>query len=175
MIIEHLIANRLRIIARYEKGETLRSIAKSFDTIPVNIRAILVESGVGIRVRGRISTLFVSRSERDEAIRKMLLANTSIGQITEQLQVGEHTVYKVIRGLGIERKVGRPKKGTDAKQCPHCKIPKPRTAQYFPPHPNTKDGLQSWCRACKKAIDTPKSRERRRIWREKQKESKPNE
>lgn len=32
------------------------------------------------------------------------------------------------------------------KTCTHCHVEKPLT--QFPPNPNTRDGLQSWCRAC---------------------------
>jgi len=35
--------------------------------------------------------------------------------------------------------------------CTRCKNEKPETAEFFPPHNKKKNGLDSWCRACRKA------------------------
>ncbi len=35
------------------------------------------------------------------------------------------------------------------KICTRCKNSKPRTPEYFPLHNKCKDGLDSWCRACR--------------------------
>ena len=33
--------------------------------------------------------------------------------------------------------------------CTRCKAEKPGTAEFFPPHNKKKNGLDSWCRACR--------------------------
>lgn len=35
------------------------------------------------------------------------------------------------------------------KICTKCKVNKPRTTEFFPPHNKCKDGLDSWCRVCR--------------------------
>lgn len=35
------------------------------------------------------------------------------------------------------------------KPCTRCKIEKPLTLEYFPPHNKVKSGFDSWCRACR--------------------------
>jgi hypothetical protein len=34
--------------------------------------------------------------------------------------------------------------------CTRCKAEKPGTAEFFPPHNKKRNGLDSWCRACRK-------------------------
>jgi hypothetical protein len=33
--------------------------------------------------------------------------------------------------------------------CTRCKAEKPETAEFFPPHNKKRNGLDSWCRACR--------------------------
>lgn len=35
------------------------------------------------------------------------------------------------------------------KPCTRCKVEKPLTLEYFPPHNKVKSGFDSWCRACR--------------------------
>jgi len=34
-------------------------------------------------------------------------------------------------------------------KCTRCKLEKPKTAEFFPPHNRKKNGLDSWCRDCR--------------------------
>lgn len=34
--------------------------------------------------------------------------------------------------------------------CTRCKIEKPETAEFFPPHNRKRNGLDSWCRQCRR-------------------------
>jgi hypothetical protein len=49
------------------------------------------------------------------------------------------------------------------KTCTKCKIEKPRTSEFFPPHNKCKDGLDSWCRECRREY---RNRHRRGNYRE---------
>lgn len=35
------------------------------------------------------------------------------------------------------------------KSCTRCKVEKPLSLEYFPPHNKVKSGFDSWCRACR--------------------------
>lgn len=39
---------------------------------------------------------------------------------------------------------------SDTKTCTRCKTIKPRDLENFPPHNKCKDGLDSWCRICRR-------------------------
>ena len=38
----------------------------------------------------------------------------------------------------------------EMKTCTRCKVSKPRDLENFPPHNKCKDGLDSWCRDCRR-------------------------
>jgi hypothetical protein len=39
--------------------------------------------------------------------------------------------------------------GVELLTCTRCKEPKPATSEFFPPHNKKRNGLDSWCRACR--------------------------
>ena len=47
--------------------------------------------------------------------------------------------------------------------CTRCKIAKPATTEFFPPHTAKKNGIDSWCRACRSMY---RSEVRRGVYRE---------
>lgn len=62
------------------------------------------------------------------------------------------------------------------RECTHCKTTFPATLDHFPRHKIGKYGLHSWCKVCKKEIDTerrnrPDQKARQQAWRDANKEA----
>jgi len=47
-------------------------------------------------------------------------------------------------------------------RCTRCKAEKPGTLEYFPPHNKKRNGLDSWCRACRATYRSAINRGRHR-------------
>ncbi len=67
-------------------------------------------------------------------------------------------------------------KNTKTKACTKCKVEKPMTTEYFPPHNKCRDGLDSWCRDCRNSYrrSTRRGRYRKMISDEQLKENLAN-
>jgi hypothetical protein len=46
----------------------------------------------------------------------------------------------------------------NTRTCTHCKTSKPATLEYFYSHQHNADGLESWCKDCKKALSKKQSK-----------------
>ncbi len=86
------------MVARYRSGETVKALAQEYDMHHQTVRQILVEAGVEVRRRQRLS------DDNLTEVRRLYEAGATTTEIGEQFGVYASTIQRALHRLGVERR-----------------------------------------------------------------------